>query len=107
MTKKLIFSALSILLVGCMGVTSVKSIANVDIKSTGNRIQKTLYGNTFLFGAIPVGDYNSLDSKEAIETLAKVSSCKDLKNIDLEFFTYNFLVVGYQKMIVKADCSRE
>jgi hypothetical protein len=105
MIKKIIFSVLSILLVGCMGVTSVKSIGNIDLKSTGNRVKKTILGPTIIFSSISLGD--SIDSKEGLIELQRVSQCKDLKNIDIEFFNYNIIVIGYQKMILQADCVRE
>lgn len=103
MIQKLFILLLSLLVVDCVGVVS-KSFDKYDPESKGNRIRKTVHGPAVVFSAFPVGD--SMDSKDAIEELRKVNNCKDLKNLDLEFFHQSFLVVSFQKMVIHADCDK-
>ncbi|MCB1141319.1 MAG: hypothetical protein H7A24_14335 [Leptospiraceae bacterium] len=81
---------------------SVKSFDRYEANETSPRIRRTIHGPTVIFGSIPLGE--SIDTKIALTELKDLSKCSDLKNIDIEFFNYNYVFVGFQRMVVLADC---
>jgi hypothetical protein len=81
-----------------------KSLEKYDHEAKGNRVRKTIHGPSLILSVFPSGE--PMDIKEAIEETRKVNSCKELKNIDIEYFYQSFGVVSYPKILIHADCEK-
>jgi len=98
-----IFFCIIFFLTYCM-IPISKSLEKYDHEAKGNRVRKTIHGPSLILSVFPSGE--PMDIKEAIEETRKVNSCKELKNIDIEYFYQSFGVVSYPKILIHADCEK-
>ncbi len=105
MLKKFLIILVLGTIANCKGISSTKSFSSYDVNSKGNRVRKTFTGPMVVFNSIQFGE--SIDTKDKLHELLKINECKDLKNIEVEFYNDYILIAGYQKMVISADCSRE
>ncbi|MBE7412909.1 MAG: hypothetical protein L6Q54_13925 [Leptospiraceae bacterium] len=92
----------TVVLSNCALPYADKQFLNFDSSSKAERVKYEIMGENFLFLKIKSGDSPSI--RTAINVLAKINSCKDLKNIDIEFFENYYFLVGFPKIIILADC---
>jgi len=79
-----------------------KQFLNFDPSSKAERVKYEIMGEHFLFIKIKSGDSPSILT--AMNALAKINSCNDLKNIDIEFYENYYLLIGFPKLVIRADC---
>lgn len=67
-----------------------------------NRVSYDFQGAALLFSILPLD--TPLDMKEKLDELKKLKGCNRLTNIDILYYNYTFLVVGFEKVRINADC---
>ncbi len=90
------------LLYNCALPFADKQFFDVDLNLTNAaRITQEFTGDATII-LIPTGDSPSIS--ESIKNMKMRYGCKSLKNIDAEFFHNYYYIVGFPKLILRADC---
>ncbi|MBE7412910.1 MAG: hypothetical protein L6Q54_13930 [Leptospiraceae bacterium] len=93
------------LLSSCIVSHSNNNLIEYEWSSLDSKIQlvtKSYNGNALILGMLPTGE--EPDTKLALLDLMTENKCKDLKNIEIEFYQRNFILVGFPRMIISAQC---
>ncbi|MBU44142.1 MAG: hypothetical protein CMN76_13045 [Spirochaetaceae bacterium] len=96
--------ATALLAGNCMLPVASKTFLEHDPDSRAPRIEYENQGTLLLFSMIPTED--PLDIKTELEAMRARHSCRELKNIDLQYFNHSFYIVGWGKLLIRADCEK-
>ena len=94
--------AVSAMAGGCMFPLASKSYTNTTKERTGNRVKYQAHGAVLLFSILPIGE--TLDIKIEREKMRKQFKCNELTNIDTLYYNNSLIIVGWEYIIIKADC---
>jgi hypothetical protein len=101
--KKSIFSlTMLFLLSNCIFPFAGRQMINLDLNAQPNSIRHEKQGALLVFGVIPSGSL--LDLKAEILNAKQANQCKDLKNLDILYYQHNYYIVGWEKLVLQADC---
>ena len=104
--KQLTIILISVFLIGagssCMLPLANKTYLEHDPNVDAPRVTYENQGTVFLFSWIPTG--KPLDIKTELAALKSKQSCRAMKNIDVQYFNYSFYIVGFDKVLIRADC---
>ena len=91
-----------IFLFNCAVPFADKQFFDIDLNLTNaTRVTQEFIGDVTII-LIPTGESPSIS--ESINNMKARYGCKSLKNIDAEFFHNYYYVVGFPKLILRADC---
>ena len=102
MKKILLLLAILALTENCIVPFAGRQLINYDANSNAPRVRYEKQGALLLLGLLPTGSL--LDLKREIDAAKQENQSKDLKNIDILYFDQNYYIIGYEKLIVNADC---
>lgn len=97
---------LGILLTGssCMLPLASKNFQAYEPNSKGDRVKHAKKGSLLILNVLPTG--KSVDIKDELSRMKESYQCSTLKNIDTQFFNYSFYIVGWEKLVITADCEK-
>ena len=102
MKKILISLSLLVLLSNCVVPFAGRQMIAYDPKTTATRIHHEKQGTLLLFGVLPIDSL--LDMKKELELARTNNSCTDIKNIDISYYNQHYYIIGFEKLVVNADC---
>ena len=86
----------------CMLPLANRQMLEFNGETSNNRVTQEFQGATFLFSIIPLGD--TMDIKIKLDEMKRMKGCNKRTNIDILYFNYSFLFVGFEKIRINADC---
>lgn len=105
--------ALGTLLAGsCRTTFSDKQFLFYDpgVDKSVRRVERKFTGEDFMVGIVPGNAYITEGKSFSVPALLRetrlLEGCSELKNIDIEFYSEFYVLIGMPKAIVRADCIR-
>jgi len=102
MKKIIVYMFLLVVLSNCIVPFAGRQLINYDPNSNGTSIRFEKQGTLLLLGLLPTESL--LDLKTELTNLKQNNQCKELKNIDLLYYDHNFYLVGWEKLVIQAEC---
>ena len=101
LNKTLFILVMTYLISNCSLPYADKHFLNFDPAIKADRVKYEVMGPVLIL-KIKTGESPSVI--EALNATAKINSCTDLKNIDIEFFENYYYIIGFPKLLIQADC---
>ena len=86
----------------CIVPMGSKTLLDFSATVDAVRVVHKKQGTLLILSAIPTAEL--LDIKTEMEALKAGQKCAALKNVDIQYYQQSFAIVGFEQLVLRADC---